>query len=189
LLRAGAILLLLAGPVASAAAQATKATAEQAAFFESKIRPLLVDVCVDCHGAKKQKGDLRLDSKAGWMQGGASGQVILPGNPDDSLLLLKSTGQVEHAGGTRFSKGSWQYQMFRQWIQAGAPWTAGSGAVKQITITPPELVAKKKGDVVNLKVVAHYADGSQSDITPLCDFRTNDDAVADVNNLGKVRAV
>ncbi len=56
-------------------------------FFESKIRPLLVDVCVDCHGAKKQKGDLRLDSKAGWMKGGASGQVILPGKPDDSLLI------------------------------------------------------------------------------------------------------
>src|SRR4051794_21755342 len=56
-------------------------------FFESKIRPVLVDVCVDCHGAKKQKGDLRLDSKAGWMKGGASGQVIVPGKPDDSLLI------------------------------------------------------------------------------------------------------
>ncbi|HEV7406288.1 MAG TPA: PSD1 and planctomycete cytochrome C domain-containing protein [Chthoniobacteraceae bacterium] len=56
-------------------------------FFESKIRPLLVDTCVECHGAKKQKGDLRLDSKAGWMKGGASGVVIVPGKPDDSLLV------------------------------------------------------------------------------------------------------
>ena len=56
-------------------------------FFEQRIRPVLVEVCVECHGAKKQKGDLRLDSRAGWMKGGASGAVIVPGKPDDSLLV------------------------------------------------------------------------------------------------------
>ena len=56
-------------------------------FFESRIRPLLTDVCQECHGTRKQKGDLRLDSRAGWMKGGASGAVIVPGKPDDSLLI------------------------------------------------------------------------------------------------------
>src|SRR6478735_3673455 len=56
-------------------------------FFESRIRPLFVDACVECHGPKKQKGELRLDSRAGWEKGGASGPVILPGKPDDSLLV------------------------------------------------------------------------------------------------------
>ena len=56
-------------------------------FFESRIRPLLTDTCQECHGARKQKGDLRLDSRAGWMKGGASGAVIVPGKPDDSLLI------------------------------------------------------------------------------------------------------
>ena len=56
-------------------------------FFENHIRPVLAEVCVECHGAKKQKGDLRLDSRAGWMKGGASGAVIVPGKPDDSLLV------------------------------------------------------------------------------------------------------
>jgi len=56
-------------------------------FFERRIRPLLSDGCVECHGAEKQKGDLRLDSRAGWMKGGASGAVIVPGKPDDSLLI------------------------------------------------------------------------------------------------------
>ncbi len=55
-------------------------------FFEGKIRPLLSE-CVECHGAEKQKGDLRLDSKAGWVKGGASGPAIVPGKPDDSLLI------------------------------------------------------------------------------------------------------
>ena len=56
-------------------------------FFESRIRPLLLDACIDCHGPKKQKGELRLDSRAGWMKGGASGPALIPGKPDDSLLI------------------------------------------------------------------------------------------------------
>ena len=46
--------------------------AEEAAdleFFESRIRPLLVDACLDCHGEKKQKGDLRLDSREAALKG------------------------------------------------------------------------------------------------------------------------
>src|SRR5204863_399417 len=57
------------------------------AFFESKIRPLLIEKCIDCHGEKKQKGALRLDSRAGWQKGGETGPVIVPGKPDESLLI------------------------------------------------------------------------------------------------------
>jgi mono/diheme cytochrome c family protein len=56
-------------------------------FFESRIRPLLVERCVECHGAKKQKGGLRLDSRAAWQKGGDSGAVIAPGDPESSLLI------------------------------------------------------------------------------------------------------
>ncbi len=58
-------------------------------FFESRIRPLLVEHCYDCHSAEagKAKGGLRLDSRAGWAKGGDSGPAIVPGNPDDSLLI------------------------------------------------------------------------------------------------------
>lgn len=60
------------------------------AFFEQKIRPVLVEHCYGCHSAeaKKLKGNLYLDSKAGWQKGGDSGEpVIVPGKPEDSLLL------------------------------------------------------------------------------------------------------
>ncbi len=56
-------------------------------FFESKIRPLLIERCVECHGEKKHKGDLRLDSRAAWQKGGESGAVITPGDPEASLLI------------------------------------------------------------------------------------------------------
>ena len=56
-------------------------------FFESRIRPLLAERCYECHGEKKQKGDLRLDSKAAWQKGGDNGAVIVPGDPGASLLI------------------------------------------------------------------------------------------------------
>ena len=60
------------------------------AFFEQKIRPVLVEQCYECHSteAKKLKSGLYLDSKAGWKKGGESGKtIIVPGKPDESLLL------------------------------------------------------------------------------------------------------
>jgi hypothetical protein len=60
------------------------------AFFEQKIRPVLVDQCYECHStkAKKLKSGLYLDSKAGWKKGGESGKaIIVPGKPEESLLL------------------------------------------------------------------------------------------------------
>src|SRR6266566_499090 len=56
-------------------------------FFESNIRPLLVENCYQCHGEKKQKGELRLDSRSALMRGGELGIVIVPGKPDESLLI------------------------------------------------------------------------------------------------------
>ena len=59
----------------------------QQAFFEGKIRPVLVEQCYECHNAGKHKGGLALDSRAGWEQGGDSGPVIVRGKPDASLLI------------------------------------------------------------------------------------------------------
>lgn len=56
-------------------------------FFESKIRPLLIEHCIDCHGPDAQEGGLRLDSRHGWKSGGETGPTIKPGNVGDSLLI------------------------------------------------------------------------------------------------------
>ena len=60
------------------------------AFFEQKVRPVLVEHCYSCHSAeaKKLKGGLYLDSKSGWEKGGDSGEpVVVPGKPEASLLI------------------------------------------------------------------------------------------------------
>ncbi len=59
-------------------------------FFETKIRPVLIEHCYTCHSAdsKELKGELRLDLKAGWLKGGESGEpAIVPGKPDESPLI------------------------------------------------------------------------------------------------------
>ena len=77
--------LLLCGAVARADAPSTR----ELEFFETKIRPLLVQHCYKCHSrqAKKVRGGLLLDSRQGWMTGGDSGAAIAPGMPAESLLI------------------------------------------------------------------------------------------------------
>jgi len=68
---------------------ADKPTAEQLAFFEKKIRPVLVESCYNCHSAQaeKVKGELYLDTREGIRKGGATGPSIVAGNPDRSPLI------------------------------------------------------------------------------------------------------
>ena len=63
------------------------ATPEKLAFFETEIRPLLQDRCVECHGPDVQEAELRLDVLEAWQAGGTTGAAIVPGKPDDSLLM------------------------------------------------------------------------------------------------------
>jgi cytochrome c553 len=57
------------------------------AFFESRIRPVLVMHCYECHSAEKTKGGLRLDFRGGFEKGGESGELVNASAPDKSLLL------------------------------------------------------------------------------------------------------
>ena len=74
----------LAGSVSSAAAD-TKGIA----FFEKEVRPVLVKYCYECHSADSEKlrGELYLDSKPGWQRGGDSGPALVPGKPNESLII------------------------------------------------------------------------------------------------------
>ena len=64
-----------------------RAADDDADFFEARVRPVLLKHCVECHGEAKQESSLRLDSRDGWQTGGDSGTAVVPGKPQDSLLL------------------------------------------------------------------------------------------------------
>jgi hypothetical protein len=148
-----------------------------------------------CHGSFQGKGGFRL-SLFGYdpardfaaLTREAMGRRLDTANPDNSLVLLKATGRTPHEGSVRFPKDSWQYAIFRAWIAAGAPWTPGSGTVAALKLDTPEYVFVPPGGTKALTVTARYADGSEEVVTPFCDFRIQDDAVAEIGPLGQVKA-
>jgi hypothetical protein len=149
-----------------------------------------------CHGSFQGRGGFRLslfgydpDKDYLALTREVLGRRVNPSDPDESLLLLKATGSVSHGGGRRFGRDSWQYQVIHDWIAGGASWRQGSGAVRSVAVTPPELALARPGAAGQLLVKATFADGSEEDITPFCEFRTNDDAIAEVSNLGVVKGL
>src|SRR5262245_54655860 len=79
-----ALLMTQAPAAAASAAPAPAETPE--AFFATRIRPVLEANCFECHGARKQKSGLRLDSREAVLRGG-HGPIVVPGDPDKSRLI------------------------------------------------------------------------------------------------------
>ena len=97
---------------------------EATAFFESRIRPVLIEHCYKCHSgrSKSPKGGLRLDSREAVLRGGGNGPAIVPGKPDESLL----TEAISHEGDVAEMPPDEKLPDrvladFRHWIASGAP--------------------------------------------------------------------
>lgn len=100
------------------------ATGTQAVDFERDIRALLQERCVECHGAKKQKGELRLDAKAFAFKGGHDGPAIVAGSLDKSTLYqrLISTDEDERMPPKGPPLTPAQTANVKAWIESGAAW-------------------------------------------------------------------
>ncbi|RLS42097.1 MAG: DUF1553 domain-containing protein [Planctomycetota bacterium] len=99
---------------------------EQADHFEAKIRPVLAGTCFRCHGDSKTGGNLRIDSRQALLTGGDSGPAIVPGNPEESLLLKAITRKSDDVSAMPPEKDKAlradQLADFAQWIKEGAQW-------------------------------------------------------------------
>ena len=109
--------------------------AEQEQFFESKVRPILVNQCYKCH-ASAAKGGLRLDSRSGLLVGGKDGAVVMLGHPEASLL----SSAVHYTNPAlqmppRASLKPEEVAALDQWIKDGAPWPKGSERPATTTVT------------------------------------------------------
>jgi hypothetical protein len=109
-------------------------TKDELAFFEAKVRPLLVKHCYECHSAEsdKVKGGLLLDSKEGWQAGGDSGEVVDPGRPDKSLLLESITYKNSDLQmPPKYQLAESEIAVIEDWIEMGAPDPRSGGVVKK----------------------------------------------------------
>jgi mono/diheme cytochrome c family protein len=83
--------------------------------FDSEVLPLLRTKCFTCHGSKARSGGLSLESRNDILRGGKSGSAIVPGKPEDSLLLtLVSAGKMP-LGGAKLSAA--ELAAIRTWIE------------------------------------------------------------------------
>ena len=105
-------------------------------FFESKIRPALVEHCYECHSqdAKKIKGGLLLDTRDASLHGGDSGAAVVPGKLNDSLLITA----ISYADSSlemppKYKLDDEVIADFRKWIEMGAPDPRESSDTEKIT--------------------------------------------------------
>jgi hypothetical protein len=102
--------------------QATEFSQTDIEFFENKVRPLLVANCLKCHGDNEEKlrGGLHLTSRAELIKGGDSGPAIVPGKPDESLLIASVRYEdFEMPPKGKLKDG--EIEILVQWIKKGAP--------------------------------------------------------------------
>jgi cytochrome c len=77
---------LLRGGV-HAAQTSADAAANTPQFYVQRVQPILSANCYRCHGGLNHRGGLQLDSQAGILHGGHDGTVLVPGHPEQSLLI------------------------------------------------------------------------------------------------------
>ena len=105
------------------------APVEHVQFFEGRVRPILVEHCLECHGEKKQKGGLRLDSREGLLKGGKDGKVVVPGKAAESKLIVAVSYKDEDLQMPPEGEGQLsaeQVEVLTQWVAMGAPWREGA---------------------------------------------------------------
>ncbi|HQR05688.1 MAG TPA: DUF1549 domain-containing protein, partial [Gemmatales bacterium] len=115
------------------------------------------------------------------------GRRLLVGNPGQSLLLRKASGEVPHGGGVRLPKSSSGYATLRHWISQGVPKDDASGSkLVSIEIEPKKGLLQRQVSQ-QLKALARYSDGSVRDVTSMALFESNDKAMAEVTGTGLVK--
>ena len=142
-------ILLALGALVSVARAAPSSDPDPTQFFESRIRPLLVEKCYSCHSAqaKKLKGGLYADSPQGLLKGGDSGPAIVPGDPEQSRLIdavRYGNPDLQMPPKSRLAEG--QVADLTEWVKRGAPWPAEKGTASAGPARPVFDLQKRKAE-------------------------------------------
>ncbi len=176
------------------------AAASAEVSFVKDVMPIINKVgCTSgpCHGGAKGKAGFKLslrgydpefDYRA--ILHDLSGRRFNRTEPEKSLVLLKPTNALPHGGGQRFDTSSPYYKIMLQWLSEGAVY--GNPVAAQVTkldVTPAEIFEKKPGPTEQMKIVAHYADGSERDVTKEAQYSSSVPQTAEVTDGGLVTTI
>ncbi len=147
-----------------------------------------------CHGKAEGQNGFKLSVFGNDPQGDyaalvhqARGRRVFTAAPEQSLLLLKSSGEMPHEGGVQLEIGSREYLQLLRWIEAGAPFSAGEERdIVDLRLEPARRVMKF-GEEVELRAIAKFAGGREEDVSWLAEFLSNDVSMAEVDERGLVK--
>jgi hypothetical protein len=148
-----------------------------------------------CHGSPSGKGNFRLSLRAFDAQldeltliREEFGRRVNVFDPDASLLLQKPLMKATHGGGRQLLKSDTAYEVLRRWILEGAHAdTPGTPRVVRLEVFPTQKRVLSVADGgQQLAITAHFADGTQRDVTRLAAYETSNTSVAVVDVHGMV---
>ena len=148
-----------------------------------------------CHGKAEGQNGFKLsvfgfDPSADFaaLRSENRGRRISMTQPELSLLLRKSCGDIPHGGGVRITRDSVEYGVLQSWVAAGARFgDVDDPQVATIRIMPRDRVLRP-GAEQQVRVVATYTDGREADVTALTRFQSNNEGLCKVDDHGLVTA-
>ncbi|WP_145168899.1 DUF1549 domain-containing protein [Rubripirellula lacrimiformis] len=149
-----------------------------------------------CHGAQKGKNGFRLslrgydpefDLRA--LTDDLSARRINAAAPEESLMLRKPLGTTPHQGGTLMTAGDPYHAILRRWIADGSQLDSKSSGVSHIEVFPINPIVQSTKSRQQVRVVAHYSDGTQRDVTREAFIESGNTEVATADNTGLLSAI
>ncbi|MBY0228963.1 MAG: DUF1549 domain-containing protein, partial [Gemmataceae bacterium] len=149
-----------------------------------------------CHGAEAGRAGFKLslrgydplfDHRA--LTDDLGGRRTNRAAPDQSLMLMKPSGAVPHAGGVLAQPGEPYYEILKAWIAEGHRLDLKTPKAQSIEVTPSHAVLGRPGDKQQLAVIAKYADGSTRDVTAEAFLETSSAEIATVDRGAAATAV
>jgi hypothetical protein len=171
-------------------------TEERDLHFVNDIEPILTKTGCNtggCHGKASGQNGFKLSLFAfepkfdyDALVNEAHGRRVFPAAPEESLLLKKATAATAHGGGSRFDERSEAYKLLSRWIAQGVPYgDENAPTVKSIEVQPQERLLAGAADQ-QLRVVAHYSDGSTRDVTRQAEYKAQQPDILKVETSGLV---
>ncbi|MDA8967745.1 DUF1549 domain-containing protein [bacterium] len=149
-----------------------------------------------CHGAQKGKNGFKLslrgydpvyDLRA--LTDDLAARRINPASPDESLMLRKPLGSSPHQGGVLMSKGDPYHTVLQRWIADGSKLNLESPRVTRIEIFPANPVVQRTDAEQQVRVIAHYENGDQRDVTQEAFIESGNTETASVDKTGLLSAI
>ncbi|TWT54951.1 Planctomycete cytochrome C [Rubripirellula amarantea] len=119
-------------------------TSDELEFFEKEVRPVLAEHCYSCHSvdAKKVQAGLLVDSRASLIRGGDSGEALVPGDADASLLI-EAVRYDSYEMPPKGKLPDQDIEALERWVEMGAPWPVEDAPSGEAALPEFDLLQRK----------------------------------------------